>query len=98
MGNLLRSVSIFAIGVIVGSLTVPALSAQVRSAKVTRLITTDLAGCDGKEVIVELNEYGPGTNGTHYHPGHSFAYVIEGSQIITVEGKAARTLRAGDVT
>ena len=57
MGNLLRSAAIFGFGVVVGSLTIPALSAQFRSAKVTRLITTDLTGfCDGKDVIVELNE------------------------------------------
>lgn len=97
MGNWLRIAAIFGIGVVVGSLTIPPLSAQFRSAKITRLITADLAGfCDGKEVIVELNEYGPGTNGKHYHPGHSF--VTEGSQTITVEGQAAKTLRAGDVT
>jgi oxalate decarboxylase/phosphoglucose isomerase-like protein (cupin superfamily) len=99
MGNVLRSAAIFGIGVAVGSLTIPALSAQFRSANVTRLITTDLTGfCDGKEVIVELNEYGPGTNGKHYHPGHSFGYVTEGSQTITVEGQAAKTFRAGDVS
>ena len=98
MEKMLHNASIFIIGVVVGSLTVPALSAQVRVNKQTTLMTTDLTGwCDGKEVIVTLSEYGPGTTEKHYHPGHSFGYVIEGSQISTQEGKPPITVRTGDV-
>jgi hypothetical protein len=60
MEKMLRSAGIFAIGAIVGSLTVPELSAQVRSLATTRLITTDLAGfCDGKEVVIDYSEVAP---------------------------------------
>lgn len=98
MGNMLRGVSIFATGVIVGSLIVPALSAQLRTAKATRVTNIDLAGfCDGKEVLVDLIEDGPGTSGKHYHPGYSISYVVEGAQISTVEGRPPMTVKAGDV-
>src|SRR5579862_2874445 len=82
----------FLSGVFVGALTIPgALSAQVgtpvRAQKTTRLITTDLAGwCDGKEAVVEYNEEGPGASIKHYHPGHSFTYMIEGSRTVTADG------------
>ena len=86
------------LGVAVGSMTLPALSAQVRTTNVTKLMITDLAGwCDGKEMVVEINSSTPGTSGKHYHPGHSFNYVIEGAQIVSAEGSPSRTIRAGEV-
>ena len=82
----------FLSGVIVRSLTIPAAvsaqaGTQVRAQKTTRLITTDLAGwCDGKEAVVEYSEEGPGASAKHYHPGHSFSYMIEGSRTVTADG------------
>jgi hypothetical protein len=98
MGSIVRNASIFVIGVAAGSLIVPSLGAEVRVTKSTRLMTTDLAGwCDGKEVTVELNEPAPGTSGRHYHPGHSYTYILEGSELYSVEGQAPRMVRAGEV-
>jgi uncharacterized cupin superfamily protein len=98
MKNLLRVASIFILGVVVGSLLIPVVRAQFRSVKTTNLLTTDLAGfCDGKEATIELDEIGPGTSGKHYHPGHSFTWVIEGSETYELEGKPARIVNAGDV-
>jgi hypothetical protein len=95
---ILRTALVFVLGIFVGHLTIPDVSAQFRTTKTTRLLTTDLAGwCEGNEVTVELNESGPGTSGKHYHPGHSFTWVIEGSEVYAVEGKPARTVNAGDV-
>ena len=99
MTDILRSTSIFIVGIIVGSLTVPALSAQVREATVTRLMTLDLAGfCDGKQVLVDVVENGPGSSGKHYHPGYAFGYVIDGSQTSTPESGPPVTVKAGDFT
>ena len=57
--------------------------------KVTQVYKADLNICDGKEVTVSVIEAGPGTGTWHYHPGDSFTYVIEGSQVReTDEGKA----------
>ena len=92
----------FLSGVIVGPLAFPSLSAQVstqeRSQKTTRLMTTDLAGwCDGKEAVVEFHEEAPGASSKHYHPGHSFSYMIEGSRTVIVDGKPAQAVPVGGI-
>ena len=98
MEKMLRSAAIFVIGVAVGSLAIPALSQQVRTLKTTRLMTTDLAGfCDGKEVVVDYSEVEPGASAKHYHPGYSFGYVIEGSEISTQEGRPPIVIHKGEV-
>jgi AraC-like ligand binding domain len=98
MEKTLRSAAIFVIGAIVGSLTIPELSAQVRTLATTRLITTDLAGfCDGKEVVVDYSEVAPGTTSKHIHPGYSFGYMIEGSQTSTLEGRPPIVVRKGEL-
>ena len=89
---------VFFIGLVVGHWAIPAASAQFRDVKTNRLLTTDLAGwCDGKEVTVELNDAGPGASGKHYHPGHSFTWIVEGTQDYSVEGKPARAVGTGEV-
>jgi quercetin dioxygenase-like cupin family protein len=88
----------FVLGIIVGHMKLPVAFAQLRTVKAGRLSTTDLTGwCEGKEVTVELNEIGPGTSGSHYHPGHSFTYVLEGSETYALDGQTQRIVRAGDV-
>jgi uncharacterized cupin superfamily protein len=90
--------SAFLVGVAVGHITIPAAYAQFRTVKTNRLSTADLGGwCDGKEVTVELNEAGPGTSGKHYHPAHSFTYVLAGSETYALEGQESKTVGAGDV-
>jgi uncharacterized cupin superfamily protein len=98
MKSLLRVASVFALGVVVGYLLIPAAKAQRRTVKTTNLLTTDLAGwCDGKEVTIELNEAGPGTSGNHYHPGHSFTWIIEGAETYKLDGQPVKIVKAGDV-
>ena len=98
MGRFLIGAGMFTLGVFVGIQGMPAFSAQVRTNNLTKLMRVDLGdSCQGKEVIVELNDLGPGTSGKHYHPGYSFAYVLQGSQTTFIDGKVPRTSRAGDV-
>ena len=88
----------FAVGAILGPLMTSTALAQFRSIKTTSLVRTDLGSwCDGKEVTVDIQDYGVGTSGLHYHPAYSFAWVIEGSQVKTVQGKPAITARAGEL-
>ena len=98
MEKMLRSTAIFVIGATVGSLTIPELSAQIRTLQSTRLITADLTGfCDGKEVVVDYSEVAPGASGKHYHSGYSFGYMIEGSQTSTQEGRPPIVIRRGEL-
>ncbi len=62
------------------------------------LLKTPLAGIAGKEANVVLFDVGPGWKlGNHFHPGHVFVYMIQGSIKIEVEGEPVRVLGPGDV-
>ena len=89
----------FVLGFAAACLAASSLNAQLRrTGKTATLLTTDLAGwCDGKEVTVELNEFGPGTSGRHYHPGHSFTWILEGAETYVADGKPSKVVRSGDV-
>lgn len=85
-----------AVGIACGNLFVPSLRAQYRTNKTTELVRTDLgAWCEGKEVTIEIIEAGPGTSGKHYHPAHSFSWIIDGSEVQTVPGRAPIAVKAG---
>lgn len=72
--------------------------AQFRPIKTSSLVSTDLGTfCDGKEVTVDIQDYGVGTSGMHYHPAYSFSWVIEGSQTKTVQGRPPVTIRPGEL-
>ena len=60
---------VFVSGVFLGTKA----TAQFRTGKTTQLLKADVAGCDGKEITVTLNEFGPGTSGPHYHPAEGRA-------------------------
>lgn len=92
-------VAVFSVGLMVGRFLIPStVNAQTRVGRTTNLMTTDLSGwCDGKEITVEVNDFGPGSSGKHYHPAHSFTWILEGSESYTLEGQLARTVSAGDL-
>ena len=80
----------FSVGALAGVLGSRALDAQEPPAKVAELLRTDLAGMEGKEVIVQLLGAIPGAGtGKHYHPGHEVAYILEGSAAFQAEGSRA---------
>ena len=65
---------------------------------VKTLLKMPLAGIAGKEANVVLLDVGPGWKiGNHFHPGHVFVYMIQGSIKIEVEGEPTRVLGPGDV-
>ena len=94
---MVRIVLTFILGLAAGSWAIPAVHAQFRNIVTNRLLTVDLTGwCEGKEATIELNEAGAGTSGKHYHPAHSFTYVLEGSEEQVLEGKPAKTFNVGE--
>ena len=73
------------------------VAAQTKPA-VKSLLKTPLAGIAGKEANVVLFDVGPGWKiGNHFHPGHVFVYMIQGSIKIEVEGEPAQVIGPGDV-
>jgi quercetin dioxygenase-like cupin family protein len=70
---------------------------QKAAAAVKPLVTRDLAGIPGKEVVMLTVEYLPGgASLPHRHDANVFVYVLEGSMIMQVKGKEPVTLKAGD--
>lgn len=86
-----------ALGIGAGMIGYRIINAQEEPVKRTVLLQTDLAGMEGKEGRLVLSQFAPGAAvGKHYHPGHEFVYVVEGSGVLEVEGKPPRTVNAGD--
>ena len=70
------------------------LSAQ--EAKVTPLMTKELADMPGKEALMITVEYPPGSSDpVHRHNAHAFVYVLEGTIVMQLKGKQPVTLTAG---
>lgn len=87
----------FAVGIAVGWFAVKGASGYPEPVKRTVLLRTDLANAEGQEGAMWLVEIAPGAKtGKHYHPGHEFVYVLEGTGHTEMEGKPAAIVRAGE--
>ncbi|MCH8809247.1 MAG: cupin domain-containing protein [Proteobacteria bacterium] len=65
---------------------------------VTKLLNAPLSGIAGKEANVVLFDVAPGwTIANHFHPGHIFLYMLQGSIKIETEGEPTKVLSPGDV-
>ena len=70
----------------------------VPKSKLETLLSAQLEGVDGTEVIVSRVTIPPNTAlPKHWHPGEEFAYVLEGSVVLWRDGEAETTGRKGDV-
>ena len=65
-------------------------------AKVTPVLSKDLADLPGKEGLMLTVEYPPGASDPlHRHNAHAFVYVLEGSIVMQVRGGKEVTLTPG---
>ena len=68
-----------------------------KEAKVTTLLSKDLADLPGKEGVMITVEYPPGSSDAiHRHNAHAFVYVLEGSIVMQVRGAKEVTLTPGE--
>ncbi|MDB4324781.1 cupin domain-containing protein [bacterium] len=66
--------------------------------KMETLLSTELEGAPGTEVIVSRVALPANTSlPKHWHPGEEFAYVLEGSITLWQEGKEDTVIAAGQV-
>jgi quercetin dioxygenase-like cupin family protein len=78
------------------ALCLAAATAAAQEAKVTPLMTQELAGIDGKEGTMVLVEYAPGgSDAAHRHHAYAFVYVLEGAVVMQVKGGQEVTLGPG---
>ena len=89
---------VFGAGILLGAIGTQALNAQAPPVRETVLLRADLAGIDGKELIVSRLETAPGwVHGRHYHVGHELVYVLEGAGVVEVDGKPPVPLEPGAI-
>ena len=71
-------------------------AAAAQEAKVTPLMTKELAGRDGKEGTMVMVEYAPGgSDAEHRYNAHASVYVLEGAVVMQVKGGKEMTLGPG---
>ena len=69
-----------------------------QEAKVTELFSKDLTNLPGKEGLMIIVDYPPGsTDPIHRHNAHGFIYVLEGSIVMQVRGGKETTLTPGQI-
>ena len=67
-----------------------------QEAKVTELFSKDMANIPGKEGLMMIVDYPPGTvDPVHRHNANAFIYVLEGSIVMQVRGGKEVTLTPG---
>lgn len=70
--------------------------AMAQEPKVTPLMSKELAGNPGKEVLMITVEHAPGgSNAIHRHNAQAFVYVLEGSVVMQLKGGQEVTLTPG---
>ena len=73
-----------------------AATPEPKEAKLTELMSKDLTNLPGKEGLMLLIEYPPGSKDPiHRHNAHGFIYVLEGSIVMQVRGGKEVTLTPG---
>ena len=73
-------------------------SAQDQPIKRTELIRGDVANAPGQEAVIYIADVMPGAEGArHTHHGDEFVYVLEGSLVVTPDGKEPMTLKQGQI-
>jgi quercetin dioxygenase-like cupin family protein len=71
-------------------------TAMAEEAKVTPLMSKDLADYPGKEALMISVEHAPGgSSAVHRHNAHAFVYVLEGSVVMQLKGGEQVTLTPG---
>ena len=93
-----KSIALFAAAAALSLAGALGAAAQESKQSVTMLLNMPLAGIDGKEANVVLFDVDADWNiASHFHPGHIFVYVLEGSIKIEVDGQPEQILAAGEV-
>jgi quercetin dioxygenase-like cupin family protein len=76
---------------------VASADAPSAAAAVKQLMSKELAGVAGKEVLMSTVTYPPGgSSPPHRHDAQVFVYVLQGEMLMQVQGGPKVTLKAGD--
>lgn len=96
----MKPYTLIAVAAVAVSLATPIIAAaQTTAPQSSRkiLMTKDLSDFPGKEALVYVIEYPPGTNNVpHRHNAHVFLHVLEGELNAQVKGGPLTVLKPGD--
>ncbi len=96
MRKALALILALALGIVLGILGPRVLNAQQQGIKRSVLQKVDLTGSPGKDAYVVSVEIAPGSeSGKHTHPGHEFAYILDGEGVLEVAGNPPVALKPG---
>jgi quercetin dioxygenase-like cupin family protein len=100
IGNVAKVVTLLLCGIAFAALSkvtvTMAATTEPKEAKVTELMSKDLTDFPGKEGLMLMIEYPPGSSDPiHRHNAHGFIYVLEGSIVMQVRGGKEVTLTPG---
>src|SRR5215475_4184531 len=89
---------VFAVGILVGSLSSEFVHAQGPQYETKQLLRTDLKNLPGQELLIFASTWQPGFRlPLHMHPnGHEVTYVVEGEQTFYIEGVGTKVVKAGE--
>ena len=91
-----RSVTLRVAAMVAVLLSVSGSRLIAQEAKVTPLMTKELADMPGKEALMITVDYPPGSkDAPHRHNAHTFVYVLEGTIVMQVKGQQPVRLTAG---
>jgi quercetin dioxygenase-like cupin family protein len=92
----MRTPGIVAAGLAAGLLAIVSSRLAAQEAVVTPLMTKELPDLPGKEALMLMVEYPPGSSDpVHRHNADAFVYVLEGSIVMQVKGDKPVTLNPG---
>ena len=99
-GKVTKVVTLLLCGIVFAALSkvtvTMAATTEPKEAKLTELMSKDLTDLPGKEGLMLLIEYPPGSSDPiHRHNAHGFIYVLEGSIVMQVRGGKEVTLTPG---
>jgi uncharacterized protein YbjT (DUF2867 family)/quercetin dioxygenase-like cupin family protein len=99
-GKVTKVVTLLLCGIVFAALSkvtvTMAATIEPKEAKLTELMSKDLTDLPGKEGLMLVIEYPPGSSDPiHRHNAHGFIYVLEGSIVMQVRGGKEVTLTPG---
>jgi len=98
-GKCIAAVAVAVVLAVLGATAVTLTAQQPvpQQAKVTPLMSKDLTDMRGKEGLIIMVEYPPGSSDPiHRHNAHAFVYVLEGSVVMQLKGGKKATLKPGE--
>ncbi|MFT5111970.1 MAG: quercetin dioxygenase-like cupin family protein [Parasphingorhabdus sp.] len=83
--------------ILCGLVFTPFINTVAGELKLENLMTEELQGASGIEVIVSRVSIPPDTSlPKHWHPGEEFAYILKGSVTLWQKGKKSIFMKEGD--